>query len=143
METIECLYCGRGVARACAKQYTCPTCYRAHVEAFGEMWYEQPWHKELLPDYAKFMRETERLSRALPIDSMPDIDPERVGQPVRLAPAANQAVFNAVKVVYIAHGGGARRIRRLLAERGVAPVVSERTIRRYLRAIRGELSDAA
>ena len=64
------------------------------------------------------------------------------GQPVRLAPAASQVVFAAVKVVYIAHGGGARRIRRLLAERGVAPVVSERTIRRYLRAIRGELSDA-
>ena len=118
------------------------SCYRAHVEAFGEMWYEQPWHKELLPDYAKFIRETERLSRAVSIDSCRDIDPERVVQPVRLAPAANQAVFNAVKAIYVSHGGGARRIKRLLAERGVVPVVSERTIRRYLRAIRGELADA-
>ena len=140
---VECMYCASSVPGAHAREYTCPACWRRHVEQFGDDWYIQPWHRELLRDFAKYTSESKRLAIAVSIDSCRDIDPERVGQPVRLAPAANQAVFNAVKAIYVSHGGGARRIRRLLAERGVAPVVSERTIRRYLRAIRGELSDAA
>src|SRR5215217_5804600 len=93
---IDCLYCARPTVRGAATQMTCATCRKQLIAEFGELWYEQPWHRELLPDYVKFQHETDRLTRSVRLDAVdaPEISTDNVVVPSTPSRVKYPAVYS-------------------------------------------------
>ena len=49
----ECPYCSAIISRTAAHQ-TCANCTRDMVTAYGPCWYENDWHKSLMPAHNRF-----------------------------------------------------------------------------------------
>lgn len=122
------------------------------IAEFGESWFLEPWHVELLPS-ARSMKsnvaglvgltEAERANMSI---VRLDHTAEQVAADTDATPTdfaarkpragANREVFQAVHVLYVTQGLGARRIHRVLKESGVKPETSLSTVQRYLAIVK-------
>jgi hypothetical protein len=142
---IECLYCASPITtRTSAVQMTCVSCRKNLIDEFGERWYEQPWHREMLPDYVKFQHETDRLFKAVRLDAedAPEIATDDVVIPGTPSRVKYPSVYAAVFQLYAISKLGARKIKQQLDAQGVQPVVSLPTVSNYLKLVKTALAAA-
>lgn len=146
---LECLYCSKPITSSQAADYTCNACRRKHIAEFGPDWNQQPWHRELVGQYATFCWHDERLQDAgvLSIESdAPAITESDVTEPcASLAtdlPVKHPEILSLVSAMYRDEGVGCREIKRRLDRAGVKPCLTERTIARYIAIVREHVGGA-
>jgi hypothetical protein len=112
------------------------------IAEFGDQWYENDWHRELLPDAVRFQNQTDRLERAIRLDAdaAPDVTAEDVVLPASVRTVQRPEVFEAVARIYVSSRLGARQIKRQLDDQGVQPPVSLRTVSNYLAMVKSGLA---
>lgn len=98
---IECLYCSATILRM-TKHRTCAACAAYWVQAFGEDWFNEPWHQKLWADHIKVFGFDGRNSTCpLPDDlatvDIPDVPPTDAWRPR----AEFHTVFLAIKDILI------------------------------------------
>lgn len=139
IDEIECMTCSRIIPAGSAHR-TCPVCSWKFVEAFGPLWFMQPWHTELIQMHKDFIAggrfraaklhdalEADAVAEALPSTWMPE-------------PEFYHA-YQVVKDRYILFRESASRIHNHLVASKVTPLPSFAAVRKYLAKIKEELRD--
>jgi hypothetical protein len=108
------------------------------IAEFGDRWFENDWHRELLPEAMRFQNETDKSNRAIRLDAeaAPEVTAENVVLPASTRTVKHPEILRAVAELYVTSHLGARKIKQQLDAQGMHPVVSLPTVSNYLKLVK-------